>query len=174
MSDWESIMLDIAINDAADRDYERHLAELQEVLEAALLELKPNIDLDGLPKSTGEGDPLYAAVLEMADTVQAKVEAHRAGQRHRGNKSGKLRTEKAAELLEERQKEADPLFYSGEYPSKVAVAKALLRKEIDYRRSPFDKDGYKKDAEIISEAEEERILTSTAKNLARNLIDPTK
>lgn len=174
MSDWESIMMDIAINDAADQDYQRHLAELQEVLEAALLELKPTIDLDSLPKSTGESDPLYAAVMAMVDTVQARVDAHRDGQRHRGNKSGEQRAEKAAELLEERQQEADPLFYSGEYPSKLAVAKALLRKEIDYRRSPFDKDGYKKDAEIISEAEEERILTSTARHLARKLVDPTK
>jgi len=42
------------------------------------------------------------------------------------------------------------------------------------RRSLLDKDGYRKDAEIISEAEEEHILTSGAKHLARKLVDPTK
>lgn len=78
MSDFDSIILDLALADCAERDYQKYQDDLQEQAEATLAEVLRNIDIDGLlndqKDSEPYGDPLHAAVRILVDKVQEEIQ----------------------------------------------------------------------------------------------------
>jgi hypothetical protein len=178
MSDHESTMMDAISDLMAEEQYEEHKAGIQEVLEAALIELHPNEDLDSLLNhlESGDeyGDTFHAAVVAMVDSVNLKLSKEQQTRQKAGKNSGESRREAANEKLVERQEAADPLFRSDCYETKKAVAEEVLKREIEYRQSDRDVNGKEKTPEIISDDEEDHILISERDYLARQLKDPRK
>ena len=74
MSDYESDKDDAAWEAMLEDQFSQHRAGLQEQAEAALLELLPNVEPDVLLAKLKDkdiyGDPLHAAVIGLADTIQ--------------------------------------------------------------------------------------------------------
>jgi hypothetical protein len=178
MSDYESIMMDAISDLMAEEQYEEHKAGILEVLEAALIELHPKEDPDSLLErlESGDeyGDTLHAAMAALVDSVNLRLSKEQQTKQKAGKNSGKSRREAADEKLAERQEAADPLFMSGCYETKKAVAEEVLKREIEYWRSDRDENGREKTPEIISEDDEHYILHSERDYLARHLKDPCK
>ena len=177
MSDDESIMMDANYDQMIDEQRARKLADDKEQVEAAIIELDPMAEAKGLltyPADT-YGETLNAAAMALVDSVQHKMCKELRTRRKAGINSGLSRKETADEKLEKRQEAADPLFESHQYAFKVDVAREVLKGEIAYRRADRDLNGKEKNPEIITGGEEEHyIQNSKCKNLARQLIDPTK
>ena len=77
MSDYDSIMLDLALADCAERDYQKYQDDLQEQAEATLAEILRDLDIGDLLRNQKDlepfGDSLHAAVRVLVDKVQEEI-----------------------------------------------------------------------------------------------------
>jgi len=77
MSDYDSIMLDVALAERTERDYQKYQDDLQEQAEATLAEVLGDLDIDDLLKNQKElepyGDLLHAVVRVLVNKVEERI-----------------------------------------------------------------------------------------------------
>lgn len=144
MSDFDSIILDLALADCAERDYQKYQDDLQEQAEATLAEVLQNIDIDGLlndqKDSEPYGDPLHAAVRILVDKVQEeiqKVSKQRADAQQKALEAIERKTEKH---WADRIQKAIKIKHNNSNLSDRKIAWQVMEEELDEKYITDDEE----------------------------------
>ena len=144
MSDFDSIILDLALADCAERDYQKYQDDLQEQAEATLAEVLRNIDIDGLlndqKDSEPYGDPLHAAVRILVDKVQEeiqKVSKQRADAQQKALEAIERKTEKH---WADRIQKAIKIKHNNSNLSDRKIAWQVMEEELDEKYITDDEE----------------------------------
>lgn len=144
MSDYDSIMFDVALEESAERDFQQYQADLQEQAEATLAEVLRDLDIDDLLSNQKDlepyGDPLDAAVRILVDAVQEKIRQtskQRAEALRKANEVKKRNTEK---LWADRIQESLAWKHSDPRLSASKIARQVMENEIEDKNITDDEE----------------------------------
>jgi hypothetical protein len=144
MSDYDSIILDLALAECAERDYQKYQDDLQERAEATLAEVLRDIDIDGLLNDQKDlepyGDPLHAAVRILVDKVQeeiSQVSKQRAEALRKADEVIKRKTEKH---WADRIKKAVEIKHNNPNLSDRKIAWQVMEEELDEKYITDDEE----------------------------------